>query len=50
VSQARAVRDQARSEGVSVSVLVHRLLDCVLNHDHVPAGAGRVDLVSTLFD
>lgn len=50
VAMVRAVRDQARAEGVTVSILLHRLLDAAMNHRHIPGGAGRVDLVSTLFD
>jgi hypothetical protein len=46
----RAIREQARTEGVTVSVLLHRLLDGSINHRHVPSGAARADLVSTLFD
>jgi hypothetical protein len=46
----RAVRARARSEGVSVSVMVHRLLNTAMNHRHVSHGPAHADLVSTLFD
>lgn len=50
VDMVRALREQAHAEGLSVSALLHRLLDGAVNHRYVPDGAARADLVSTLFD
>ena len=45
----REVRERSRSQGVSVSVMVHRLLEAGLDVP-VRTGAAHADLVTTLFD
>lgn len=44
------IRDRARSQGVSVSQMVHRLIEVGLEGGLVTAGAAHSDLVNTLFD
>jgi hypothetical protein len=46
----RAVRARARAEGVSVSVMVHRLLATAIHGGHAASRPVHADLVSTLFD
>lgn len=46
----RHVRECARAQGVSVSAMVHRLLEASLDGGPVPVGAAHADLVTTLFD
>ena len=46
----RQVRECARAQGVSVSAMVHRLLEASLEGGQMPAGAAHADLVTTLFD
>jgi hypothetical protein len=47
---ARTVRDRARSEGESVSVVMARLLENALEVPRSRRGAAHADLVTTLFD
>ena len=47
---ARAVKMRARAEGVSVSVMVHRLLVTAMHGRHAVNRGAEADLVSTLFD
>ena len=49
-SVAEAVRDRARTQGVSVSVMMTRLLESALDGRPVAPGAAQADLVTTLFD
>lgn len=46
---AQTVRDRARAEGESLSVVVARLLETALTGPRTP-GAAQADLVTTLFD
>jgi len=46
----REVRARARSQGVSVSLMVLRLLEAGLDGRSVTTGAAHSDLVTTLFD
>ena len=46
----RQVRECARAQGVSVSAMVHRLLEASLDGGQMPAGTAHPDLVTTLFD
>ena len=46
----RQVRECARAQGVSVSAMVHRLLEASLEGGPVSVSAAHADLVTTLFD
>ena len=46
----REVRARARAQGISVSAMVHLLLEVSLDGRPVPTGAAHADLVTTLFD
>jgi predicted HicB family RNase H-like nuclease len=46
----RAVRAQARAEGVSVSVMVHRMLVTAIHGAHATNRPTHAELISTLFD
>jgi hypothetical protein len=46
----RRVRECARAQGISVSAMVHRLLEASLEGGPVPVSAAHADLVTTLFD
>jgi hypothetical protein len=49
-SIAEAVRDRARNQGVSVSVMVTRLLESALDRRPAAPNAAHADLITTLFD
>ena len=46
----RRIRVRARSQGISVSMMVQRLLEAGLEAPRVPADPAHGDLVSILFD
>ena len=50
VDLAREVRERARVEGISVSMLIHRLVMAGMGHRTPASGAAHADLMSTLFD
>lgn len=47
---AQTVREHARVQGESVSVVMARLLETALGRPRSPQGAAQADLVTTLFD
>ncbi|MCJ7726806.1 MAG: BrnA antitoxin family protein [Acidimicrobiia bacterium] len=47
---AHEIRDRARSQGISVSMMVQRILEAGLEGRPMAGGVAHSDLVTTLFD